>query len=330
MQKSEATVTTQSDFVYALGASPSFQQDGICFAAKQSGLYRSQDGGIAWDYCFNAFRTKSLIPATAIVISPTFDSDRTLFVGTYGGILNSTDGGDSWEFVPLPSPAPIVTALEISPNYHQDGIVLAATLEDGVFRSINRGAGWVSWNFGLLDWRVHCITISPQFAQDETVIIGTESGLFQSKNGGRMWQEVASPVIGDLISHILLTAQFTSHGELLIATEDGKLYQREKNDQWEKLEMQTSTEHIQALISFPPQLSVSNRYLVFTETEIFCGTDSPVLPVKEKYSGQDLKGITCALAVSKKQSSPQILLGTIDGNVRQILLSHQFVELTLR
>ena len=36
------------DLVYALAASPNFDQDGVCFAARRSGLYRSEDGGRTW------------------------------------------------------------------------------------------------------------------------------------------------------------------------------------------------------------------------------------------------------------------------------------------
>ena len=40
--------TEVQDAVYALATSPEFARDGVCFAARNSGLYRSDDGGGAW------------------------------------------------------------------------------------------------------------------------------------------------------------------------------------------------------------------------------------------------------------------------------------------
>ena len=40
--------TQLEDIVYALATSPSFEEDGLCFAARPTGLYRSQDGARSW------------------------------------------------------------------------------------------------------------------------------------------------------------------------------------------------------------------------------------------------------------------------------------------
>ena len=37
------------DTAYALAVSPNYAQDGLCFVARRSGLYRSTDGGQSWE-----------------------------------------------------------------------------------------------------------------------------------------------------------------------------------------------------------------------------------------------------------------------------------------
>lgn len=67
-------------------------------------------------------------------------------------------------------------------------------MEDGIFRSANRGERWSPWNFGLLDLNVLALAISPCFESDETIFAGTESGIFRSTNGGRAWREADFPL----------------------------------------------------------------------------------------------------------------------------------------
>jgi len=88
---------------------------------------------------------------------------------------------------------PLVSSLVISPNYTHDGTLLAGTMEDGVFRSADRGSHWVAWNFGLLDLNVLYVAISPHFACDEILFAGTETGIFRSTNVGRAWREMDFP-----------------------------------------------------------------------------------------------------------------------------------------
>ena len=109
--------TRVQDLVYALATSPNFAQDGICFAARPSGLYRSDDGGHTWHFTYGSLNLAQPLPATAVVVSPDFASDQSVFAGAPGGILHSVDGGQTWYVVMLTSPPPLVSALVVSPNF---------------------------------------------------------------------------------------------------------------------------------------------------------------------------------------------------------------------
>src|SRR5260370_42378772 len=86
-----------TDVVYALSASTLFAQDGICFAACQSGLYRSVDGGDTWQQALESLELDEPLTITAVAVSPASISLRTVFAGTRGGVLRSSDGGTNWQ-----------------------------------------------------------------------------------------------------------------------------------------------------------------------------------------------------------------------------------------
>ena len=81
--------TPIQDLVFSLAASPNFAQDGICFAARTSGLYRSDDGGITWRSTYDSLALEAPLATTAVVVSPNFGSDRSVFAGAQGGVLRS-------------------------------------------------------------------------------------------------------------------------------------------------------------------------------------------------------------------------------------------------
>ena len=173
------------DVIYALSASPNFATDKCCYAARQSGLWVSQDAGSTWYSAFDSLVVPMPLSSTAVAVSP----DQTLFVGVHGGILTSTDGGATWIMSALPTPSPFITTIVISPNYKEDGVVLAGSMEDGVFVSEDHGKNWNAWNFGLLDQNIFCIVLSSGFIHDKRVYVGTESGIYYSKNRGRSWRQ---------------------------------------------------------------------------------------------------------------------------------------------
>ena len=150
--------TTSQDPVYALGLSPAFLEDGICFAARSSGLYHSEDGGGTWRIAYENLEPGRELATTGVALSPTFDNDGSMFAGVPGVIMRSFEAGSSWHYTPIASPPPIVADIGISPNFIEDGTLLVGTIEDGIFRSEDRGVRWMACNFGLTDLSVLTMT----------------------------------------------------------------------------------------------------------------------------------------------------------------------------
>ncbi|MFC1996328.1 hypothetical protein ACFLXI_01810 [Chloroflexota bacterium] len=215
------------EYLYGLAASPDFLNDGVLFAAKQSGLYRSTDHGQNWIYAYDSLGLETFLPTTALALSPNYSGDQTVFAAVEGNILRSTDGGQSWVYTELVEPAPLVSVLGISPNFSEDGLLLAGTLDDGIVRSTTRSATWHRWNFGLLDPHIYALA----FSLDGTILAGAESGIYRSTNRGRAWREVDFPM--DLAPVINLAAS----GEAIFAgTEENGLYiSKDGGNIWTKL-----------------------------------------------------------------------------------------------
>ena len=237
---SPTAVPPVSDPLHALAVSPGVAVDGLCFAARQSGLYRSTDGGATWAPALGATAaapTRAPTPtATCVAFSPDFAGDRTLFAGALGGVMRSRDGGRTWRVSVLPPPPPLVSGLVVSPAFAEDGVVVAGTVEDGILHSADRGETWRRWNFGLLDLSVLALAISPVFAADEALFAGTETGVFVSANGGRAWKETGFPDAAAPILALAVSSRFGEDGVVWAGTERHGLWRSaDRGASWERV-----------------------------------------------------------------------------------------------
>ncbi|MCY4060884.1 MAG: hypothetical protein OXG53_00805 [Chloroflexi bacterium] len=238
-------LTSADDAPFAFAASPAFARDGLCYAACGSGLYRSADGGAAWDL----LPTSPEPVTTAVALSPAFSDDRSLFAAVKGGVLRSADGGDTWFTAGFPAPPPVFSSLAVSPDFERDGFLLAGTLEDGVFSSSDRGRSWQPWNFGLFDLNVLCLALSPAWMEDETAFAGTETGLYRSTNGGRAWRHTGFPAeLAPALCIACLVDERSRSARLLVGTEsNGLMASCDQGETWERLAADNLSEAVNQL-----------------------------------------------------------------------------------
>ena len=247
-----AEETQTQDIVYSLAVSPNFAQDGVCFAARHSGLYRSDDGGLTWEDAYASLELDMPLPTAAVAVSPSFEADRRVFAGVPGGVLRSVDGGHNWYIATLPSPPPFVLTLAVSPDFAHDGVLIAGTMEDGVFRSADRGSRWSAWNFGLLDLNTLALAISPDFANDETLFVGTDSGIFRSTNGGRAWREVDFPTDLAPVLCLALSPNYAVDGVVFAGTESCGLFcSRDNGNTWLRLGEEVINDVVNSVVVSP-------------------------------------------------------------------------------
>jgi photosystem II stability/assembly factor-like uncharacterized protein len=310
--------TPSQDTAYALAVSPDFALDGICFAARASGLYRSDDAGLTWFSAYEALKLEAPLTTTAVAVPPTFRSDATVFCGVSGAILRSADGGQTWQATLLPPPPTPVSALVTSPAYAEDGMVLAATLEDGVYATDNRGDHWVPWSFGLMDLNVMTLAVSPDFASDETVFAGTESGVFRSTNGGRAWRETDFPMECGPVLSLAVSPGFANNGTVWAGTEEHGLFRSQDSGKtWQRVGEGELTDAINAIVlspAFPSQphlLVMQSRTLMVSRDGGYSWS-----PWKDDLHFEE--GLTCIAAPFGLEAGAALLVGLGDGGVRRV------------
>jgi len=308
-------MTLDQDLVLAMGASPDFTTDQIIFAARQSGLYRSDDGGLTWHFAYDSLKLQIALPTAAVALSPSFNEDRTLFAGVSGGVLRSIDGGSSWEVAVLPTPPPQVTSLAVSPDFARDGTLFAGTLEDGVFRSADRGRSWAAWNFGLLDLSTLALVVSPGYQRDETLFAATESGIFRSTNGGRAWREVPFPIDLAPVLSLALSPSFAEDETIYAGTEEHGLHaSRDCGRTWEQLGADGVEGALNALAASQESDGTTSLVAVLGQAVLVSvdgGRSWQECPVQAE---QD-EGFTClALPFGTLTGSP-LLVGSTEGRV---------------
>jgi hypothetical protein len=249
----EDTSTTQ-DFIYGLAASASFStgKGGVIFAARNAGLFRSDDSGKTWTLATASLGLDQAVAATAVALPVDFERDHTVICGFAGGLLISGDGGMTWQMPKVPPPPPMITALVLSPGFSENGIALAGTMQDGVLRSSDHGNSWVIWNFGLLDLSVISLAMSPDFDHDETIFAGSETGIFRSTNGGRAWRELDLPIGYDPVLSLAVTPTFEQDGTIFAGTETkGLLVSRDGGDSWDSIPGMFEDEPVNSVLVSP-------------------------------------------------------------------------------
>ncbi|MEJ5310622.1 MAG: hypothetical protein WHX52_12690 [Anaerolineae bacterium] len=301
------------DIVYALQCAQN-----VCFAARASGLYRSTDGGRSWEFAYASLALTDSLPTTSVVISPDFATDRTVFAGVSGGVLYSLDGGDSWQIVELGMPPSTVSTLVISPDFGRDGVLLAGTMEDGVFRSGNRGYNWAAWNFGLLDLSIFTLAISPDFAADETLFAGVESGIFRSTNGGRAWREITLPVGYEPVLSLALSPAYAQDGTLFAGTESqGVLRSTDRGATW--TQAATPDGPVNSLL-LAPDFPTRPYILALLEHALLLSQDAGQT-WREYPTG--LNDMSAVLAPAGLAPGAPLIIGTTRGDVVSLVLPTQ-------
>lgn len=239
----------------------------VCFVARFSGIYRSDDGGRTWSLAYKAPDTDGPLATTTLAAT-----GHDIFAGVKGGILRSSNCGADWFAAVLPPPAPLISALAISPNFEQDGVLIAGTAEDGIFVSTDRGVQWQPWNFGLLDLAVYAAAFSPHFGNDQTILIGTQTGIFRSKNGGRAWRSVSFPMDAAPVLSLCPSPDFGRDHRWFAGTEANGLYVSEDNgDSWERI----AADHISGAVNAIIIPSAASRELwVLLDDRLIISRDS--------------------------------------------------------
>ncbi len=273
-----------------------FGDNETIYAGCQNGLIISKDSGQSWQNGLSSLELETDLTITAVATSPNYVNDQTVFIASSGTILCSDNGGDSWQASRLANPAPIISKIALSPNFSNDQTVFATSIEDGVFVSRNGGIKWSSWNFGLYDQHVNCISISNQYETNQTIWIGTESNVFQSSNGGRAWQSLDFPM-----ASVPVTVIFEHNEQIIVGCAEGLFGWNEKV--WQLVS--SFTKQVTAIFATNQNYVIVGDEVAYQVPQKELSVESAWRPIKQG------RGAT-AVAVS---SSGKIAFGSRDDDI---------------
>lgn len=124
-------------------------------------------------------------PVDGVLAAP----DGVILASTKDGrALRTTNFGGRWDVERVRENAP-ARFLAVSPNYANDGLALAVTTEDWrLYRSDRNTREWVEVLVRPGERHENgAVGISPEFASDEQMWLGTEAGIYHSTNAGQTW-----------------------------------------------------------------------------------------------------------------------------------------------
>lgn len=154
------------------------------------GIFKTTDGGETW--IFVSLSVPDVCGWT-IAIDPQYPNN--VYAGDiYGfGIYKSTNDGVDWEYINTGLDETHVTCFAI--NMDSSSIIYAGTggwrfSGNGVYKSINAGASWIS--SGLTGVKVYCLAMRPD--SPNILYAGTHgSGLHRSTDSGNNWSPLSLP-----------------------------------------------------------------------------------------------------------------------------------------
>jgi hypothetical protein len=137
------------------------------------GVWTSTNLGQSWTY-------SDTLPSSVIrdmSLSPQYTTDKSLIATTYGGgVLFSNNVGSTWNFLNSNFSNPYPDPSAFSPNFDVDGKMFVGQLL-GLETTTNSGVLWDLANgVGKAGAFVRGVAVSPNYAIDQTVLIGVSDG----------------------------------------------------------------------------------------------------------------------------------------------------------
>jgi len=164
------------------------------------------------------------------------NGEPVILAGTVDGVYTSHNLGLSWKRARLPLSSSSILSIAVSPDFANDRLVLAGTLEDSMFYSNSGGRRWQSQSFGMLDATVFSIAFSPAFVDDGIVFAGTESGMYYSYNRALAWKPVPFPEESTPVLSMVVSPDYPDNRTIFAGTESHGLYKSNDNGQsWDQV-----------------------------------------------------------------------------------------------
>jgi len=302
--------------VRTLAVSPGYAGDHTVIAGTPGGACVTTESGDTWGVVNTGLGNLDI---SAVAVSPAYTADKMVFAGTrYDGVYKATGPALEWARSCDGIIGLAMNVVVISPDYVHDRTAFAGTNGGGVFKSADGGAGWIKSSAGLPKDAsgsyppINSLSVSPDYADHDTVVAGTGAGLFISTDGGSGWAESGGGIIASDIRAVTVSPAFASDGTIYAGTYGGGVFvSRDGGANWQDMNTGLDDYYIKALAVLP---LLSGGY------RIFAGTGLGVFVTTEAGGAWTManNGLVCT-DVSALAASPyndMVFAGTTEGLYR--------------
>ena len=215
--------------ILAAAFSPTFADDGLialgCYGGR---LLMSSDAGESWSAVAERFRGSAVVE---VAFSPRFAENGTILAATAGegvvAVYRSTDRGASWSRYVQQEGAYHWASLTVPDAEPADGEeFFSLATGPHVLRPSGTVVGhWNALYPSSLETAIRSVVASLDFADDNTLFVGTSAGLLRSSDRGRLWYPLVAELDGIPIESVAVARDAAGRQVLLVATIHGAVWQ---------------------------------------------------------------------------------------------------------
>ena len=192
------------------------------------GIYKSQNEGASWVKVNRGLETLSI---DLVAISPHF-SDLVFAAGTDHELYKTENGGASWNQIMTGESK--ITALAFAPEQQEQ--IIVGDEGGNIYFSVDLGERWqriaTLKNSGV----IQAIAISPNYATDRTVWVGTErQGIWQTVNGGASFTPIDKGIGDRSVMSLAISPNYKTDSTILASTwHEGVFLSQDGGKSWQK------------------------------------------------------------------------------------------------
>ncbi|MDE2989924.1 MAG: hypothetical protein OXU21_02495 [Chloroflexota bacterium] len=214
--------------VIAAAFSPTFADDRLIALGCYGGyLLISSDAGESWTAVAERFRGSAVVE---VAFSPRFAENGTILAATAGegvvAVYRSTDRGASWSRYVQQEGAYHWASLTVPDAEPADGEeFFCLATGPHVLRPSGTVVGhWNALYPSSLETAIRTVVASLDFADDNTLFVGTSAGVLRSSDRGRLWYPLVAELDGIPIESVAVARDAAGGQVLLVATIHGEVW----------------------------------------------------------------------------------------------------------